>query len=254
MKRSGIRGIRLLAVCALLAACLGCTTQVYAKHTAVGKAASQSYVKTNNKQQVIIYVGDSRVMYCTCGTKKSSTRTNYAFCFVNGGNVTVINRSGGKLTPFVKKYIQKYKKYDPIIVFNFGLNGNGSPGRNAKRIIKTYRSWMKAYPDLRFYVESIGPTILKKGSYSNPKVIRLNNLLKAEYEPKGMWLDTYSYILENGLISAKGKGMRDNYHYKWKTSKKLLVKIRELIEDDITASRKQDSTGKQDNAGKQSST
>ena len=211
----------------------GQMSAVFAKHTNVGVPASESYVDSSDNRKVIIYVGDSRVMYCTCGAKKSAVRTNFAFCFVNGGNVSVIDRNSGKLTSHVENYIDKYRKYNPVIIFNFGLNGNGSPENNAKRIIQVYRKWMDAYPNLRFYVEGIGPTILQKGSYSNPKVIRLNRYLQAEYEPKGMWIDTYGFIQEKGLINSSGKGMKDSYHYRWKTSKRILKMLRERVENDI---------------------
>ncbi len=219
----------------LFTMCVGCFTQVYAKHTAVYKTASETRVRANDPSQVIIYVGDSRVMYCTCGAARSSARNNYAFCFVNGGNVSFIDRSSGRLTRYVDSYINKYMSRNPVVVFNFGLNGNGSPASNASNIIRIYKQWMNAYPKIRFYVESIGPTILSKGPYSDRKVVMLNNHLQREFAPQGIWLDTYSLIRQYNLINSSGKGMRDNYHYKWKTSKKLLRMIRQLVETDIQA-------------------
>ncbi len=233
MKTGRKKITRAFLLTVLFALCIGGMSQIYAKHTPVYKTASETYVDKDNPQQIIIYVGDSRVMYCTVG-KKSDVRNNYAFCFVNGGRVSYIDRDSGKLTSYVEKYISKYKSRKPVVVFNFGLNGNGSPGSNARNIIRIYKQWMSAYPDIKFYVESIGPTILSKGSYSNPKVIKLNNRLRETFEPMGIWLDTYSCILDNGWINSSGKGMRDNYHYKWKTSKKILKKVRELVEYDIS--------------------
>ena len=95
---------------------------------------------------------------------------------------------------------------------------------------------LKRYPDLQFYVESIGPTkVGGSGPYSNRNVILLNELLREEYEPKGIWLDTNSYIVENDLVNSSGKGLRDDYHFKWATSRKELLKIRELVEADLKA-------------------
>ena len=65
LKKTGIG--KLLILTLLMAMMLGGTGQVFAKHTAVGKAASVTYVKPGDSRRVIIYVGDSRVMYCTCG-------------------------------------------------------------------------------------------------------------------------------------------------------------------------------------------
>jgi len=230
-KTTLLKKIMLLVFCA---ACLwGTASQAQAKHTSVGVAASSTYVKENDSRQVILYVGDSRSMYMTCGGNKNNPkRRNFAFAYVNGGNVTCIDKNGS-LTPYVEELIEKYRKRDPVIVFNFGLNGNGKVRKNAKRIIRIYRKWMKDYPDLRFVVESVNPTILSKGSYSDKKVVKLNRLLQKEFEPDGIWMDNYTYIIENRIIRQNGYGMRDNYHYKWKTCKKLLVRIRSWVEENI---------------------
>lgn len=222
-----------IAAVLALALCMGAAFSAQAKITGVGKPDKKSYVKASDPRQVIIYAGDSRVMFCTAGTKVSDARTNIAFCFVNGGNVNVIKPSNGKLTSRFKGYIDKYRSRNPVIVFAFGLNGNSNPEKNAKRIIKIYNKWMAAYPDLKFYVESIGPTKLGSGPYGNPNVIRLNQALKEEFEPRGIWLDTYTYLSENDIVNSSGKGLRDNYHYKWKTCKKQIIKIRELVEADL---------------------
>lgn len=226
---------RTLAAICVLTVCLAMATAAEAKITGIGTPARKSYVSNTDERQVILYIGDSRVMFCTCGKKNSDARTNFAFCFVNGGNVGVINPKTGKLSSRVRGYIEKYRSRNPVIVFAFGLNGNSNPEKNAKRVIRTYNKWIKAYPELRFYVESIGPTKLSSGSYSNPNVIRLNKVLEEEFEPRGLWLDTYSYIVDNDIVNSTGKGLRDNYHYKWKTCKKELLKIRELVETDISA-------------------
>ena len=107
-----------------------------------------------------------------------------------------------------------------------------------RKLINIYRTWRNAYPDLTFYVEGIGSTIVKKGSYSNANVLRLNSLLKAEYEPQGMWIDTYRFLEENNIVDDTKRGRRDNYHYKWVTSKQILIRLRELIEDDTASKTK----------------
>ena len=233
-RRNSFRGF--WCVCLTIAMCLGLGSAAQAKITGIGKPSRQTYVKAGDKSQVIIYAGDSRVMFCTCGKGGANARNNYAMCFVNGGNASVISLAGGKLTSRVAGYIEKYRSRKPAVVFNFGLNGNSNPAKNAKRIIRIYNNWMKRYPDLQFYVESIGPTkVGGSGPYSNRNVILLNELLREEYEPKGIWLDTNSYIVENDLVNSSGKGLRDDYHFKWATSRKELLKIRELVEADLKA-------------------
>ncbi len=232
-KRNGFRKLVCVCLCAVL--CFSMLTAAQAKITGIGKPSRQTYVKANDKSQVIIYVGDSRVMFCTCGKGGADARNNFAMCFVNGGNANVISIPGGKLTSRLASYIEKYRDRNPVIVFNFGLNGNSNPSKNAKRVIRNYNSWIKRYPELQFYVESIGPTKLGSGSYGNPNVIRLNRLLREEFEPRGIWLDTYSFIVENDLVNSSGKGLRDNYHFKWATSRQELRKIRELVEADLKA-------------------
>ncbi len=222
---------RLLLSCLVLSMLFGCVNLVYALHPSTGVPASVSYVKKDDPRKIIIYIGDSRVMYCTCGPRANDTRTNFVFCFVNGGDVSVIDRAGGSLTSTVIRQIENYRSFKPVVVFNFGLNGNSNPAANASRIIRIYDEWIQAYPDLTFYVESIGPTILTRSSYSNKKVIQLNDLLEEEYEPEDMWLDTYSYIVGKGLIDSSGKGMKNGgYHYAWNTSRKEMKRIRKMIE------------------------
>lgn len=165
------------------------STNVYARYTKIGVASSQSYVKKRDKRPVIIFVGDSRAMQCTFPGGNPSSRKNYCFCWVNGGNVNVIGKKG-KLTPYVKRMIRRYKQ-KCVVVLNLGVNGNSNPKHNAKRIIKIYRQWMKQYPKVRFFVVSVNPTILKRGPYSNKKVIALNKRLKKEFDPEGIYIDSY---------------------------------------------------------------
>ena len=104
---------------------------------------------------------------------------------------------------------------------------------NAKRIIRIYRWWMKQYPDLRFVVESVNPTRLTKGSYSDKKVVKLNKRLRAAFEPEGIWMDNYTVMLNQKIIKKSGYGFKDNYHYKWKTSKKMLRIVRNWVEENV---------------------
>ena len=117
-----------------------------------------------------------------------------------------------------------------MVVFNMGVNGNSSPKKNAKRIIKIYRRWMKEYPDVPFYVMSVNPTIETSGPYANSKVIKVNRYLKNEYDPKGIYIDCYRYLREKGIINNNGKGMKDKYHYKWSTSRKIMQYVRNTVE------------------------
>ena len=214
----------------LMTLMLGGTGQIFAKRTKVGRPWSESYVDLNNPSPIIIYIGDSRVMYCTVGEENSDVRQNFAFIYVNGGILGHFWRIGGKLTSRVEEYLELYRPYHPTVVLNFGLNGNRYPEDNAAKIIETYGYWMEDYPDIRFYVEGIGPTKKNKGVYSNSRINRLNAVLKAYYEPKGMWIDTYS--------SLKRSDLRDKLHYKKKTSRKIMQQIRERVESDIAAGRR----------------
>lgn len=205
---------------------------VYAGYKPVGVSASVSYVKQPKKDNIIICVGDSRTMQYTFGGGKK-IRSNFVFCFVNGGNGGVIDKKRGSLSKHLTKYIKKYKKYNPIIVFNFGVNGNGKPTKNAKRLIRIYNQWMKAYPNLKFYVQGVGPTNINGGSYANSNVIKLNKILKKEYEPKGIYIDSYKYIKDHNIVNSSGKGFRDKLHYNWATSEQLLKQIRRRVNEDL---------------------
>lgn len=204
-----------------------CSDTVYAGYTAPGIPGSKSYVKKKYKTPVIILVGDSRTMMCTYPHGNLSARRNYCFCWVNGGNVKVIGKKG-KLTPYVEKKIKKYKE-NCIVVFNMGVNGNSDPNTNAKRIIRIYRNWMKQYPKIPFYVVSVNPTLVQSGPYSNKRVIKLNKRLKEEFEPEGIYIDTYSVLMKSKLIKGSAKGMRDSIHYNWNVGRKVLNYIRKTV-------------------------
>ena len=170
-------------------------------------------------------------MHMTCGHRKAKEKANYAFAFVNGGKINVIDKKG-KLTPYVRKLIKRYRKYNPVVVFNLGLNGNRYPARNARRIIRVYRDWMEKYPDIRFFVASINPTIVAKGPYADNKVVKLNQLLRKEFEQEGIWIDTYTYIKKHHIIRPNGYGMideADKCHYNWNTSARILTLVRKKV-------------------------
>lgn len=211
----------------------GFSITAYAGYTKVGTAASQDYVYSSDDRPVIIFVGDSRAMMCTYPKGKTASRSNFCFCWVNGGNVSVI-RSSGSLTPHVTKMIERYRDRC-VVALNLGVNGNSNPKSNANRIIKQYRRWMSLYPDVQFFVVSVNPTRMKNGPYSNNKVIQLNTRLKEEFEPDGLYIDTYTPLMESGLVTGNAKGMRDMYHYKWSASRRILSLVRKAV----TASRNQ---------------
>ena len=196
----------------------------YAGFTEIGVPGHKSYVRKKDKRSVIILVGDSRTMMCTYQGRFQSSRSNYCFCWVNGGNISVIGKKG-KLTPYVKKKIRRYRKRC-IVVLNLGVNGNSDPKKNAKRIIKTYNRWMKLYPDVPFYVVSVNPTMIHGGPYSDKNVVKLNKRLKKEYKPKGIYIDTYSKLKKSSLLKGQMLGMKDEKHYTWRASKLILDYIR----------------------------
>ena len=229
------RIIQVLITCVAL--CMLLTLQAQAKHLPVLEPGTTTYVRKNNRKQVIIYVGDSRAMYMTMGHGNVKQVRNFAFAYVNGGSITVIGKNG-MLKPYLEKLIRKYRRRNPVVVFNLGLNGNGIPSSNAKRIIRVYRRWMKEYPDIRFVVESVNPTLLTGGPFSDQRVVQLNALLQEEFEPDGLWMDTYSFINERHLIRPDGFGMKDvddMYHYNWKTSAKILTRVRKWVEKNMAS-------------------
>ena len=209
--------ILLMTVCLILVL----SASVYAKHTRVGIPNSVSYVDSSATTPIIIFVGDSRAMQCTYGNKNASVLKNYVFCYVNGGSSSVINYKNGKLSGILKNLLHKYRNDDTIVIFNLGVNGNSNPTKNANRTAKIYNKWIKAYPNIKFYVESIWPTKIKskKGSYRNSNVVKFNKILKAEYVNKGLFIDAYEYIKHNDLMTG---GMRDKIHYKFNSTKKIL--------------------------------
>ena len=205
----------------------GFSMTVTAGHTEVGEPAVQTFVRSSDKRPVIIFVGDSRAMMCTYPKGNPGSRSNFCFCWVNGGNDTVIHKSG-KLTPHVERMIRQYTGRC-VVALNLGVNGNSNPKSNAARIIRIYRRWMKQYPDVKFFVVSINPSLAKTGPYANSKIIALNRLLRSEFEPEGIYIDTYTSLMKSGLVTGKARGMRDQYHYEWSAGKKILMSVRKHV-------------------------
>lgn len=199
-----------------------------AGYSSVGVAASTSYVDLNNPKRIIIVVGDSRLMFFSYGTPKKA-HENFVLCYVNGGGSSIIDRKTGQLTPVVNNYIQKYRKYDPVIVLTLGVNDNAKPKKNAKRLIERYSQWMAAYPDLDFLICDVGPTIMEQGSYTNANIIKLNKALHEEYDSKGIILNEYDYLLSNNIVNFEGKGFRDKNHYNPTARAKILKFIRSAV-------------------------
>ena len=214
----------LLAACWIAAAG---SMRTYAVHTAVGVPASRSYVKADYKGRVIIFAGDSRTMYLTADNLKKY-RKNCAFVWINGGSVSWIGKKG-KLKPYLDKMISRYRKRC-VVVFNFGINGNSSPKKNAGRIIKTYRQYMKKYPDVTFFAESVNPSGFQSNTgYGNKKIEKLNSLLQKEFGDQ--YIDVSSVLLQKKIVTKNGKGTKDNLHYKAKTNRAIYKQVKKFVND-----------------------
>ncbi len=207
MNRKITGGLVLTMLCAMLM-----TSQIFAVHTRVGRAASRSYVQSSYTGRVIIFAGDSRVMYLTTNDLKQY-RTNCAFAWVNGGNVTCIS-GGGKLRAHLNNLVDQYRNRC-VVVLSFGINGNSNPVGNAARIKSIYREFMSSYPDVPCFVESTNPSGYSRGAYSNKKINKLNALLRQEFGD--LYIDTSTYLLQNGIVSRSGAGMKGKLHYTKKT-------------------------------------
>ena len=128
MKRIRVVGL-LVLFCILL------NSNIYARYTKVGVSAVQDKVSKDYKGRVVIFVGDSRTMHQSSVNTKGS-----AYAWVNGGGVGVISK--GSLKSKLVKLLKKYKGRC-IVIFNLGVNGNGNPKKNAKRLINTYNRYIK---------------------------------------------------------------------------------------------------------------
>ena len=224
MKRIRI-GIILLMV-SVFCVCL-MPLEAYAVHTAVGVPASRSYVSPGYKDRVIIFAGDSRTMYLTADNLKKY-RKDCAFVFVNGGGVASIDNDG-RLAPYLSRMIERYRS-NCVVVMNFGINGNGNAKKNAKRITKVYRRWMKKYPDVQFLVESVNPTGFDSNTgYGKKKILKVNRLLKKEFSD--IYIDANTYLLEKGIVDWTGKGTKDNIHYKQKTNRAIFKFVKKYISE-----------------------
>lgn len=217
-------GLWLLLTAAIL---ISMKSNAYAGRTPVGRAASQSGKMVKDRPE-IIYVGDSRTMFMTMYGSLKKTEIGDSFCWVNGGGIGSISPRGN-LTPLVRKMLKAHP--DAAVVFNFGFNGNGKPKKNAGAIIRTYRRWMKQYPDRHFFVMNIWPSARPSGPYSNANVQVLNAQLAKQYQAAGIYIDAYTYLLDRQIVSEKtGAGMWDGMHYKSGPTGKILRFSRKFVE------------------------
>ncbi len=88
---------------------------------------------------------------------------------------------------------------------------------------------MKLFPDVHFYVVSVNPTAIWSGPYSNDNVKTVNRLLRAEFEPEGIYIDTYTMLIESGLITGTAPGMSDQLHYRSPASRIILKAVRKFV-------------------------
>ncbi len=196
------------------------TSQAFAIYTNVGVPASTSYVSAKNKnknKKVYIFVGDSRTMHMTESTVKA--KDDCAFVWKNGGSVSCIGK-GGDLTGKLDTMIRKYRK-NCVVILNFGVNGNGNPKSNAKNIKKIYNSWIKKYPKVKFYVESVNPTSRTTSPYKNSNVNKVNAELKKAF--KDRYIDMNAWLIRKKYVNTKnGRGTTDGLHYTYVVYQKIL--------------------------------
>ncbi len=212
-KMSVMKTRRFFAALVMMICAMMFSTQAWAVHTRVGVPASRSYVSSDYEGRVIIYAGDSRTMYMTANSLRNH-RKNSAFVWINGGGVSYID-NGGRLESRLNDMIDRYRGRC-VVIFNFGINGNGSPVKNAKRITKVYRRYMSDYSDVPFFVESVNPSGYNSGGYGNPKIEKLNSLLSAEFGDR--YIDVYNYLINSGVVTKTGGGTKDKLHYKQKAN------------------------------------
>ena len=202
---------------------LGAVDEAYA-----ADIGTKKYI--TNKSEVIILVGDSRVMQMSYMDQKY--RENYVLIFSNGAGIRCIDPNGGPRW-IGDRFVKALKKYpNAPVVFELGVNSNSNPNTNFKRT-RVYDYYIQNYPSHKFIVSSVGGTN-GTGAYSNSKVISLNKKLKNKYYNKidnVYFYDLYDYLKSSKLIEpgVSNKGTRDGLHYTNKVYRKWLKDLRKFV-------------------------
>lgn len=164
-----------------------------------------------SEEEKIIFVGDSR----TQGMKDATGSSDVYIAKVGEGYYWLNNTAVKSL----KEKLEAYPKAK--VIFNLGVNDLG----NVQSYISWYKNLMKSYPETAFYFVSVNPIekkLAKNKGYNvtyvnNTKIKAFNAKIKAAFPTK--YIDSYTYLSDNGYFVSQGKGTVDGIHYTTAVSK-----------------------------------
>ena len=162
-----------------------------------------------------IFVGDSR----TVGLKAAIGGKNIYIGKIGEGYSWFSSSAIVKLESRLKAYPTSK------VVLNFGINDLG----NIDDYISIYEKLIESYPHTKFYLMSVNPVEAKRAkdfgystrTVNNTNIKKFNAKMKASFPE--LYLDSYSYLVENGYIKnvLAGKGTIDGIHYTEAVSKAI---------------------------------
>ncbi len=153
----------------------------------------------------VVFVGDSRTVQMEMAVKYDSS----VFSFIGESGMgydwfagTAVYRTEGKLGP-----------YNTAVIINMGVNDLANVKRYAQLVNRKAAEWKLRGASV-FYA-SVNPVNDGYPTVSNTMIMEFNETLRSLLSDDVVWIDTYSYMMNNGYTAT------DGLHYDTNTYKDL---------------------------------
>ena len=157
------------------------------------------------KPDRVVFVGDSRTVQMEMAVKYDSS----VFSFIGESGMgydwfagTAVYRTEGKLGP-----------YNTAVIINMGVNDLANVKRYAQLVNRKAAEWKLRGASV-FYA-SVNPVNDGYPTVSNAMITEFNETLRSLLSDDVVWIDTYSYMMNNGYTAT------DGLHYDTNTYKDL---------------------------------
>ena len=152
-----------------------------------------------------IFVGDSRTVHMSYAVTYDPNLM--AFVALSGGGYAWLSQTG------IYEATALAKRGGCNVVVNLGVNDIDNVDRYAALINKTAEEWFSY--GCRVFYASVNPVDSWFPNVSNEQLDTFNEKLKSQLSDSIIWLDTNSYLKEDGFAT------QDGLHYTEDTSKKI---------------------------------
>ena len=192
--------------------------------TSAKKEVVEEDTTVSPKAQHIVFIGDSRTVQMYAHSTGDWSGANYSSGGVHELDNDIYVAEGsmglGWLESTGVPAAEAYFNSDSAIVILMGVNDLDSAYSYINYINSNASNWKARGSSL--YFVSVNPC---SGNYAhlNDKIVQFNNTLKENLSNEVEWIDTHSYLMENGFNTT------DGLHYDSETSKAIYNYIKSRV-------------------------